>query len=232
MTRVPFVLVCCFSTASPREHPFSSTLPVQPSPVPMSDFKAKVCLFVWLMLSTVRRELTCRMVDSLSPQNPLAKRQAESARIRDKYPDRIPIIVEHAAKDRTGLATIGMSLPLQIPAPLPIVLPFCLSYSIDKNKYLVPADLTIGQFVLYAHLLLRCPPPFSFLPSHLKSFLWCCSVIRKRIALAQSQSLFLFVNDKLPPASALMSAVYKVQQTSDASRLRLRARPSLLLVLS
>ncbi|KAL9296966.1 hypothetical protein ACSQ67_022862 [Phaseolus vulgaris] len=49
------------------------------------------------------------------------RRQAEAARIREKYPDRIPVIVERAEKS-------------DVP-------------EIDKKKYLVPADLTVGQFV-------------------------------------------------------------------------------------
>jgi len=103
------------------------------------------------------------MTDFKSKTTP-EKRRAEATRILEKYPDRIPIIVEHAAKDRTGIPTI------------------------DKNKYLVPADLTVGQFVF---------------------------VVRKRIALQQSQALFLFVNDKLPPASALMSQCYKENKAED-----------------
>jgi GABA(A) receptor-associated protein len=35
---------------------------------------------------------------SFKQEHPLEKRQAEAARIRDKYPDRIPVIVEKAEK--------------------------------------------------------------------------------------------------------------------------------------
>jgi GABA(A) receptor-associated protein len=48
-------------------------------------------------------------------------RISESTRIRAKYPDRVPCIVEKAEKS-------------DIP-------------TIDKKKFLVPSDLTIGQFV-------------------------------------------------------------------------------------
>ncbi|KAI8006215.1 Autophagy-related protein 8C-like [Camellia lanceoleosa] len=54
-------------------------------------------------------------------EHPLERRQAEATRIREKYPDRIPVIVERA--DRCDIPDI------------------------DKKKYLVPADLTVGQFV-------------------------------------------------------------------------------------
>jgi len=97
-------------------------------------------------------------------KNPFEKRKAESQRIREKFPDRIPIIAEHAKADRSGIADI------------------------DRNKYLVPADLTVGQF---------------------------CYVIRKRIKLLPSQALFVFINDTLAPTSALMSSMHKEHQDSD-----------------
>ncbi|KAE8956555.1 hypothetical protein PR001_g31694, partial [Phytophthora rubi] len=43
---------------------------------------------------------------------------------------------------------------------------------IDKKKFLVPADLTVGQFVY---------------------------VIRKRIKLSPEKAIFIFVNNVLPP---------------------------------
>jgi len=47
-------------------------------------------------------------------------RYKESTRVREKYPDRIPIIVERAKNSR---------LP-----------------EIDKSKYLTPGDISMGQF--------------------------------------------------------------------------------------
>jgi GABA(A) receptor-associated protein len=52
---------------------------------------------------------------------------------------------------------------------------------IDKKKYLVPADLTVGQFVY---------------------------VIRKRIKLSPEKAIFIFVDEVLPPTAALMSSIY------------------------
>lgn len=80
----------------------------------------------------------------------LEKRKAEADRIRQKYPDRIPVICEKVAKS-------------DIP-------------TIDKKKYLVPADLTVGQFVY---------------------------VIRKRIKLSSEKAIFMFVNEILPPAAGI-----------------------------
>ena len=58
---------------------------------------------------------------------------------------------------------------------------------IDKNKYLVSTDLTVGQFVY---------------------------VIRKRIKLREDQCVFLSINNILPPTSALMSQIYKEHKES------------------
>ena len=55
---------------------------------------------------------------------------------------------------------------------------------IDKKKYLVPTDLTVGQFV---------------------------HVIRKRIKLTPEKAIFIFVNNVLPPTAALMSTIYEEQ---------------------
>uniref|UniRef100_A0A7S1T3N9 Autophagy-related protein n=1 Tax=Tetraselmis chuii TaxID=63592 RepID=A0A7S1T3N9_9CHLO len=95
-------------------------------------------------------------------EHPLEKRQSEAARIRDKYPERVPVIVEKAEKS-------------DIP-------------DIDKKKYLVPADLTVGQFVY---------------------------VIRKRIKLSPEKAIFIFVRNVLPPTAALMSSIYEDHKDDD-----------------
>ncbi|GFH20750.1 autophagy protein Atg8 ubiquitin like-domain-containing protein [Haematococcus lacustris] len=95
-------------------------------------------------------------------EHALDKRKAEAARIKDKYPDRIPVIVEKADKS-------------DIP-------------DIDKKKYLVPSDLTVGQFVY---------------------------VIRKRIKLTPEKAIFIFVRNILPPTAALMSSIYEEHRDED-----------------
>lgn len=88
--------------------------------------------------------------------NSLEKRLLESSKIKLKYPTRIPIICEQTSSTR---------LP-----------------NIDKNKFLVPGDLTMGQF-LY--------------------------VIRKRIKISAEEAMFVYVNNSiLPTTSALVSTVY------------------------
>ena len=75
----------------------------------------------------------------------LEGRKAESARILKKFPNRIPIITEKCGNNPN------------IP-------------HIDKNKFLVPNDLTLGQ---YAY------------------------VIRKRVKLKPEHGLFYFINNKM-----------------------------------
>ncbi|GMH00608.1 hypothetical protein Nepgr_002447 [Nepenthes gracilis] len=99
---------------------------------------------------------------SFKQEHEFEKRRAESARIREKYPDRIPVIVEKAEKS-------------DIP-------------NIDKKKYLVPADLTVGQFVY---------------------------VIRKRIKLSAEKAIFIFVDNVLPPTGAIMSSIYEEKKDED-----------------
>ena len=97
-------------------------------------------------------------------------RISESTRIKSKYPDRVPCIVEKAEKS-------------DVP-------------TIDKKKFLVPSDLTIGQFVY---------------------------VIRKRIKLryfyfiiySPEKAIFIFVNNVLPPSSSLLSQVYSEHASDD-----------------
>jgi GABA(A) receptor-associated protein len=90
------------------------------------------------------------------------KRKSEADRIKLKYPNRIPIICEKNIH--------------------------CDAPNIDKNKYLVPSDLTTGQF-LY--------------------------VIRKRIKLEPEKALFLFINNTLPGTSHLISSLYKNHKDDD-----------------
>ncbi|KAL1922668.1 uncharacterized protein VTP21DRAFT_10207 [Calcarisporiella thermophila] len=102
------------------------------------------------------------MRSKFKDEHPFDRRKTEADRIRQKYPDRIPVICEKA--DRSDIPDI------------------------DKKKYLVPADLTVGQFVY---------------------------VIRKRVQLAPEKAIFLFVDDMLPPTAALMSAIYEQHKDED-----------------
>ncbi|KAK8522733.1 hypothetical protein V6N12_056433 [Hibiscus sabdariffa] len=109
-----------------------------------------------------RSILVAMAKSSFKLEHPLERRQAEAARIREKYPDRIPVIVERAEKS-------------DVP-------------EIDKKKYLVPADLTVGQFVYVVH---------------------------KRIKLSPEKAIFIFVKNILPPTAAMLSAIYEENKDED-----------------
>jgi len=93
------------------------------------------------------------------------QRFEEAKRVMAKYPDRIPIICERSY-------SAGRDCP-----------------NIDKKKYLVPRDLTLGQF-LY--------------------------VIRKRLKLSPDKALFLFINNNIPSSSCLISQLYSRYKDKDA----------------
>ena len=94
---------------------------------------------------------------SFTKEFSFAKRKHEAEMIRHKYPDRVPCVVERAPADKNKLPPL------------------------DKKKYLVPNDITFGQFI---------------------------HVIRKRIKLTPEKALFLFVNNQIPGSSVFMNQIY------------------------
>ncbi|XP_052022785.1 gamma-aminobutyric acid receptor-associated protein-like [Apodemus sylvaticus] len=95
-------------------------------------------------------------------KHPLEKRRSEGEKIRKTFPDRVPVIVEKSPKARIR--------------------------DLDKKKYLVPFDLTVGQFYF---------------------------LIRKRIQLRAEDALVLFVNNVIPPTSATMGQLYQEHHEED-----------------
>lgn len=65
-------------------------------------------------------------------EHSLDSRTQESSKIRNKYPDRIPVVVEKAP--RTHIQDI------------------------DKRKFLVPSDLTVAQFMYIIRKRIQLPP--------------------------------------------------------------------------
>ena len=102
-------------------------------------------------------------VFSFKRKFPFEKRYAEAARIRKKYPDRIPIICQR----------MGDNIP-----------------DLDRKKYLVPADLTMGQFVY---------------------------IIRQRMTLGPELGIYLFVgeNSCIPNNTVLMEHIYHQHADDD-----------------
>lgn len=102
------------------------------------------------------------MIENFQSKHVFEKRKIESSNIRAKYPDRIPVIVEKAHKSDMNL--------------------------IDKNKYLVPDSLTVGQFVY---------------------------IIRRRLKLPPEKAIFIYVRQHIPPGTAMMSTVYEDYKDKD-----------------
>lgn len=90
------------------------------------------------------------------------ERQTESLRVLEKYPDRVPIICEKISTSRME--------------------------NIDKEKYLVPNDLTAGQFIY---------------------------VIRKRLRLPAEKAIFLYINGTIPIISKNMAELYDREKDRD-----------------
>lgn len=91
--------------------------------------------------------------------------QAEVQRIREKFPSRIPVFI---TKAKNGNAS---DLP-----------------NLQKNKFLVPMDLTVGQFIY---------------------------IIRKQLQVAAEKAIFVFVKNTLPTTGMLMRELYAQYADSD-----------------
>ena len=90
----------------------------------------------------------------------LEERKTECKKMKDKYPDRIPCIVE-----------TRVNFP-----PL------------DKNKYLVPPDISVGQFM---------------------------SLIRKRVKLDPCTAMFMFCDNLMPACAAHISQIHDLHASED-----------------
>ncbi|XP_053133918.1 microtubule-associated proteins 1A/1B light chain 3C-like [Hemicordylus capensis] len=96
---------------------------------------------------------------------PFVARKSEVAAIRIKFPSKLPVILERYHKEK--------SLP-----------------ALNKIKFLVPQELTMGQFV---------------------------TIIRNRMSLGSSQAFYFLVdgNHSLASMSATMAEVYAAYQDED-----------------
>ncbi|KAH8287702.1 hypothetical protein KR054_011722 [Drosophila jambulina] len=110
------------------------------------------------------------------------KRRAEGDKIRRKYPDRVP----EAANGKK--AQLKIIIPDKGFMVIVEKAPKARIGDLDKKKYLVPSDLTVGQFYF---------------------------LIRKRIHLRPEDALFFFVNNVIPPTSATMGSLYQEHHEED-----------------
>uniref|UniRef100_A0A2P2JUJ4 Autophagy-related protein n=1 Tax=Rhizophora mucronata TaxID=61149 RepID=A0A2P2JUJ4_RHIMU len=100
--------------------------------------------------------------NSFKDEFTFGQRLRESRDIIAKYPDRVPVIVEKYW--RTDLPEM------------------------EKKKYLVPRDMSIGQFI---------------------------HVLSSRLQLAPGKALFVFVQNTLPQTATLLNSVYESYKDED-----------------
>ncbi len=91
------------------------------------------------------------------------ERKLKSLNMITQYPDRIPVIID-----------LNDS--------------FSKKYVLDKNKYLIPFDISLAHFA---------------------------SIIRKRLKIDQSKALYFFINNKLFPMTTIISNIYEKEKDED-----------------
>ena len=101
--------------------------------------------------------------NSFKMQYSFENRFNESKKVLFKYPNRIPIICEKASSK----------------SDLP---------NIDKIKYLVPIDLTLGQFVF---------------------------IIRNRMKLRPEEAIFLLISNNIFSTSTMVGTLYDIYKDQD-----------------
>ncbi|KAH7678550.1 Autophagy protein Atg8 ubiquitin-like protein [Dioscorea alata] len=90
------------------------------------------------------------------------ERFAESRDIVAKYPDRVPVIAERYSR--------------------------CDLPQMEKKKFLVPRDMSIGQFI---------------------------HILSGRLRLTPGKALFVFIKNSLPQTASLMDMVYESYKDED-----------------
>jgi GABA(A) receptor-associated protein len=102
-------------------------------------------------------------MDIFKNKHTFSERVNLARKITDSHPDRIPIIVEKRKGTRIG--------------------------DINKSKFLVPNDITIGKFIIE---------------------------IRKHIEITPEQAIYIFVGDgTIPQSSTLISHIYRQYKDND-----------------
>ena len=102
-------------------------------------------------------------MSSYKDKHSIEERKSEASRIRIKYPERIPVIVEKGKN--------------------------CTLNDINKQKYLVPENITLGQFIY---------------------------IIRKKTNMNANDGLYIFINNRvLGTVSSLMAEIYNNHKDDD-----------------
>ena len=97
----------------------------------------------------------------------LEERKQKSYKMTVSYPDRIPVIIEMSSSSASYKTYIAAT---------------------HKVKYLVPYDLTMGQFI---------------------------KILRDKIKIEPSTALFFFINNKIFPITTPIGTIYKEEVDED-----------------
>ena len=87
----------------------------------------------------------------------------ESKNIINKYPDRIPVIVEKHPREKALI-------------------------EIDKCKYLIPMNITVGQLL---------------------------HIIRKRLQISEIQAIYIFFNNRVFSNTTMIHTIYETEKDDD-----------------
>ena len=98
---------------------------------------------------------------------PLEERKKKSFKMTSLYPDRVPVIVEMSPSSASYNTYTTAS---------------------HKIKYLVPYDISMGQFI---------------------------KILSDKLKLAPSIALFFFINNKVSPITSLIGNIYKESADED-----------------
>ena len=79
-------------------------------------------------------------------------------------------------------------IKLKYPNRIPIIIDCKKNIEIDKNKYIVPTDLTIGQFLF---------------------------TLRRRIQIDSKEAIFLLCNNKMMNVGDVLSGIYELNKDED-----------------
>ena len=115
------------------------------------------------LLTPSTPSINCNFFNSFKKNNSFDERLRESNRILLKYPDRVPIIVDNEVKNNHNNT--------------------CL-----KQKYLVPKNITISQFMF---------------------------VLRKRFRIDANQGLYMIINGIIPASNCSINHIYENYKDPD-----------------
>lgn len=118
--------------------------------------------------------------------NALTNGNNDNNKISTYYPDiHYPLdceyITEFRKQDLEERVIVSSKIILKYPDRIPIIVDAKKNINLNKNKYIVPHDLTVGQFMF---------------------------VLKKRISLEADKSVFLLCNNLLIPNTELIKNLY------------------------